>query len=89
MPSGQVGGVEVATTIAGILDLAERGMHHSRRALGRAQLQVHAWRLSVDPGTRAWMAEARRGLADGSLDADAFGRDDLLALLKAARLRQT
>jgi len=57
--------------------LAESALAVGHRALGRAELHVHAWRAGRDASTAAWVDEVQRQGADGTL-ADHAADPDLL-----------
>lgn len=75
------------------LDVSERGLREIRRLAGsmtdRLQLQLHAWRLAVDPETRLWIEEVRGSLANGTAEPQEVTRDELLALMEERRRRIT
>ncbi len=81
--------MDVANTIVSVLELAERGAGRGRRALDRAQVRLHAWRLALDPQTGAWVDEARQALVDGTLQHQALDRQDLLRMSKAVHSEAT
>ena len=81
--------MDVANTIVNVLELAERGAVQGRRALDRAQVRLHTWRLALDPQTRAWVDGTRRALADGTLQHQDLDRQDLLRMSKAVRSEAT
>ena len=81
--------MDVATTIVSVLGLAEQGAVQGRRALERAQVRLHTWRLALDPRTGAWVDETRQALADGTLQHQTFDRQELLRRSKAVRSETT
>ena len=81
--------MDVANTIVSVLGLAEQGAVQGRRALERAQVRLYTWRLALDPRTGAWVDETRQALADGTLQHQAFDRQELLRRSKAVRSETT
>ena len=81
--------MDVASTVVNVLEIAERGAVHSRRALDRAQVRLHTWRLALDPQTGTWADETRQALADGTLQHQALDRQELLRMSKAVRSEAT
>jgi hypothetical protein len=82
-------GMDVANAVVSVLEQAERGAVQGRRALDRVQLRLHSWRLALDPQTRVWVDETRQALADGTLQHQAFDRQELLRMSKAVRSEAT
>lgn len=81
--------MDVATAVVNVLELAERGAVQGRRALDRAQVRLHTWRLALDPQTGGWVDETRQALADGTLQHQALDRQELLRMSKAVRSEAT
>jgi len=75
------------------LDASERGVRRVRHVAGsmtnRLQLQLHVWRLAVDPDTRRWIEETRHSLSSGGAEQEEVTRDELLKLMEERRRRIT
>lgn len=72
-----------------VIDAAARAteamLSVGHRALGRAELHVHAWRLGRDPQIVDWIADIEREAADGYLATQAVEPELLKKYISAER----